>query len=150
MYGAESWQGALMESGVLHDPTTKIVLESELAKRSIALISTSIDLRVVDLSDGKTLRALGITESETQGTYLESQGISKAVFSAGWNVNGIRYASRLDPALSCLALFDFPPGQMFLQDLGNLLSSFNRNLMSSMLRAYGIRLVDDSSTSLVS
>jgi hypothetical protein len=67
-----------------------IVLESELAKRSIALISTSIDLRVVDLSDGKTLRALGITEGETQGTYLESQGISKAVFSAGWNVNGIR------------------------------------------------------------
>jgi RES domain len=147
MYAAESWQGALMES-VLHDPTTKIVLESELAKRSIALVSTSIDLRVVDLSNGKTLRALGITESETQGTYLKSQGISKAVYSAGWNVNGIRYASRLDPALSCLALFDFPPGQMFLQDLGNLLSSFNRNLMSSMLRAYGIRLVDDSSTLL--
>jgi hypothetical protein len=39
---------------------------------------------------------------------------------------------------------------MFLHDLGNLLSSFNQNLLSSMLRAYGIRLVDDSSTSLVS
>src|SRR5258708_17364609 len=113
-------------------------------------MSSLVELRVVDLSDGKTLRALGITASETQGTYLESQGISKAVLYAGWNVNGIRYASRLDPALSCLALFDFPPGQMFLHDLGNLLSSFNRNLLSSMLRAYGIRLVDDSSTSLVS
>jgi RES domain len=149
MYISESWQGAVMES-VLHDPTAKIVLESELAKRSMALISTSIDLRTVDLSDGKTLRALGLTESETQGTYLESQGISKAVYSAGWNANGIRYASRLDPALPCLALFDFPPGQMFLHDLGNLLSSFNRNLVSSMLRAYGIRLVDDLSTSLAS
>jgi hypothetical protein len=36
-----------MES-VLHDPTMKIVLESELAKRSIGLISTSINLRVVE------------------------------------------------------------------------------------------------------
>jgi RES domain len=58
MCAAESWQGALMES-VLHDPTTKIVLESELAKRSIALISTSIDLRVVDLSDGRRFAHLG-------------------------------------------------------------------------------------------
>jgi hypothetical protein len=145
LYAADTWQGALMES-VLHDPKTKIVLESELAKRSMALITASIDLRTVDLSDGKTLRALEITESETQGAYSESQGISKAVYSAGWSVNGIRYASRLDPNLSCLALFDFPPEQLFLHDLGGLLSNFNRNLVSSMLRAYEIRLVDDSST----
>jgi RES domain len=149
MYAAESWQGALMES-VLHDPTTKIVLESELAKRSIGLISTSINLRVVDVSDGKTLRALRVTESETKGAYAESQAISKGIYSAGWNVNGIRYASRLDPALPCLALFDFPAEQVFVQDLGNLLSSFNRNLVSSMLRDYGIRLIDDSSASLLS
>jgi hypothetical protein len=149
MYAAESWQGALMES-VLHDPTTKIVLESELAKRSIGLISTSINLRVVDVSDGKTLRALRVTESETKGAYAESQAISKGIYSAGWNVNGIRYASRLDPALLCLALFDFPAEQVFVQDLGNLLSSFNRNLVSSMLRDYGIRLIDDSSASLLS
>jgi hypothetical protein len=150
MYVAESWQGALMES-VLHDPTTKIVLESELAKRSIGLISTSINLRVVDVSDGKTLRALKVTESETKGgAYAESQAISKGIYSAGWNVNGIRYVSRLDPSLPCLALFDFPAEQVFVQDLGNLLSSFNRNLVSSMLRDYGIRLIDDSSASLLS
>jgi hypothetical protein len=51
-----------------------IVLESELAKRSIALISTSIDLRVVDLSDGKMLRALGITEGRDSGDLF---GISR-------------------------------------------------------------------------
>ena len=107
------------------------------------LISTSLDLRLIDLSVGKTLRTLQITETQTQGTYEESQAISKAVYSAGWNVHGIRYASRLDPVLGCLALFDFPSAQIPIIDLGPLLSGFNRNLVSSMLRAYGIRLIED-------
>ena len=149
MYAAESWQGAFMES-VLHDPKTKILLESELAKRSIAAISTSLDLRLIDLSAGETLRTLEITETETQGTYGESQAISKAVYSAGWKVHGIRYASRLDPALRCLALFDFPSAQILVRDLGPLLSSFNRNLVSSMLRVYGIKLIEDLPESLPS
>ena len=146
-YAAESWQGAFMES-VLHDPKAKTVLESDLAKRSIALITTSVDLRVVDLSDVKTLRGLEITESESQGAYSESQAISKAIYSAGWDVHAIRYASRLDPGQSCLALFDFPGGHLFFHDLGSLLSDFNRNLVSSVFRAYGIRLVADLPESL--
>ena len=142
MYAGESWQGALMES-VLHDPKTKVVLESELAKRSMALFTTATALRVIDLTDGVVLRALALTETETKGPYSVSQAISEGVYSAGWIVHGVRYASRLDPKLACLALFEFPEERIIVQGLGALLSDFNRSLVGSMLDTYRIRLIFD-------
>lgn len=92
MYAGESWQGAFMES-VLHDPKTKVVLESELAKRSMAIFTTATALRVIDLTDGAVLRALALSETETKGPYSVSQAIPEGVYSAGWIVHGVRYAS---------------------------------------------------------
>jgi RES domain len=140
LYLGESWRAAFMESA-LHDPTAKVVVEADLATRSMALMSSTVDLRVVDVADGITLRALGISATNTQGPYSESQAISKAIYSAGWNVRGIRYRSKLDNGLICLALFDFPATHLPLHDLGNLVSGFNRNLVAAMLRAYNIALI---------
>jgi len=65
MYAGETWQAAFMES-VLHDPSAKTVLHSQLQKRSMALLRTTAPLRLVDISDGVVLRALELTESETK------------------------------------------------------------------------------------
>jgi RES domain len=93
------------------------------------------------VTDGRVLRALGLTESDTKGEYSESQAISAAIHGAGWNVHGICYASRLEPKLKCVALFDFPSAEIFALDLGALSSDANRNLASSMLEEYSIRLI---------
>jgi hypothetical protein len=92
-----------MES-VLPEPTQRRVLESELQKRSMTLLTTSTALRLVDLSNGAVLRALGISETDTKSyPYLRSQEISKAIYlagQAGWDIHGIRFASRLESKLS--------------------------------------------------
>jgi RES domain len=132
-----------MES-VLHEPTQRRVLESELQKRSMALLTTSTALRLVDLSDGAVLRALGISETDTKSyPYLRSQGISKAIYLAGWDIHGIRYASRLEPKLACLALFDCPDGFVSSHDLDGLLSPGNQGLVHSILGQYQIHLIND-------
>jgi hypothetical protein len=143
LYAGESWQGAFMES-VLHDPTQRIVLQSELKKRSMAFIKTATPLRLVDLSEGVVLRALGLSEADTKGyPYTRSQEISKAIQMAGWNIHGIRYASRLEPKLACLALFDCPDGFVNALDLDELLAPGNQGLVRSMLNQYQIHLIND-------
>lgn len=143
MYAGETWQAAFMES-VLHEPSKKRVLESELEKRSISLVKTSTALRLVDLSDGTVLRGLELTESDTKAfPYAAPQGISKAIYTAGWNIHGIRYASRLEPRLTCLALFDFPEDLIYVHDLDLLLASGNQGLVSSILNQYQIHLIKD-------
>jgi len=143
MYAGETWQAAFMES-VLHDPRTKIVLESVLEKRSIALLKTTVPLRLVDLSDGTVLRALQLTESDTQAfPYETPQRISNAIHTAGWNVQGIRYARRLDPKLACLALYDCPEEMIVVHDLDPLLAPGNQGLLCFILDQYQIRLIKD-------
>jgi hypothetical protein len=143
MYAGETWLGAFMES-VLHEPSKKRVLESELEKRSVALIKTATPLRLVDLSEGKVLRALELTESDTKAhPYARPQEISKAINTAGWDIHGIRYASRLDPELDCIALFDYPQAIIFVHDLDFLLAPSNQGLVSSILDQYQIHLIQD-------
>jgi len=141
MYAGETWQAAFMES-VLHDPHRKIIIEADLEKRSMALLNTTIPLRLVDLSDGRVLRELGLTSSDTQTfPYTTTQEISKAINTAGWKVHGIRYASRLDPDLACLALFDFPENMVSVHDLDLLVAPANQGLVCSILDQYKIGLI---------
>jgi hypothetical protein len=143
MYAGETWQGAFMES-VLHDPVKKRVMESELEKSSMALLKTTAPLRLIDVSETKVLRALEISESDTKAAkYGMPQSISKAIHTAGWNVHGIRYASRLAPAYACLALFDCPVDMIAVHDLEPLLAPANDGLVRSILAQYEIQLVDD-------
>jgi RES domain len=141
LYAGESWEAAFLES-VLHDPVKKTVLESELEKRSMALLKTNIPLQLIDLSNGTVLRVLGLTESETQArAYKKPQGISEAIHAAGWNVHGIRYASRLDPDRLCMALFDCPTGVIAVNDLEPLLAPANDGLLRFTLKHYRISLI---------
>jgi hypothetical protein len=143
LYAGESWHGAFMES-VLHEPTQRMVLRSELQKRSMALIKTATPLRLVDLSEGAVLRALGLSEADTKGyPYARSQEISKAIQTAGWNIHGIRYASRLEPKFACLVLFDCPDGFVASHDLDELLAPGNQGLVRFMLNEYQIHLMND-------
>ena len=145
MYAGETWQAAFMES-VLHDPSTKTVLHSQLLKRSMALLRTTTPLRLVDISDGLVLRALELTESETKAIpYEKPQWISKAIYTAGWNVHGIRYTSRLDSKLGCLALFDCPDDMLAVHDLEPLVAPANQGMVRSILSQYQIRLINDLS-----
>jgi RES domain len=143
LYVGESWEAAFLES-VLHDPVKKTVLKSELEKRSMGLLKTNTPLQLIDLSDGTVLRDLGLTESETQArAYKKTQGISEAIHDAGWNVHGIRYASRLDPNRLCMALFDCPTGMIAVNDLEPLLAPSNDGLLRFTLKHYRIPLIED-------
>jgi hypothetical protein len=143
VYAGETWEAAFLET-VLHDPVKKTVLESELERRSMALLKPRVPLQLIDLSDGEVLRALELTESDTKAcSYETPQKISEAIHAAGWGIHGIRYASRLDPKCACLALFDCPVEMIAVNDLGPLLAAANGGLLRFTLKKYRIQMIDD-------
>ncbi len=90
----------------LRNPPVRLLAWSDLARRSMAVVSLSRDAMLVP-AFGNNLAKLGVTAAiAASGDHSRSQRFARAVWGHGSRPDGIAYRSRHDDHALCVALFD--------------------------------------------
>lgn len=103
-YAARSLEGAFAETCLRAVGATLIAL-AQLAIRSVTVLSTTTELRLVEVH-GPGLARLGATAAVSSGGYDVSQPWSRAVHDHPVRADGLVYRSNHDNGELCVALFD--------------------------------------------
>jgi len=104
LYAAIAPDAALIET-LLRNPQRLGIDYSEIAGRSLAVLSASRDLRLVD-ARGANLSRLGTTAALATGPYGPCAAWADALFDHPERPDGILYTSRHNPDEACIALFE--------------------------------------------
>jgi len=133
LYVAMDYDGALVET-LLRNPHRRIVDESDLAIRNMAVLKTDTPLRLVN-AYGAGLSTIGATGEISSGKYTASRRRSLALWEHPDRPDGIIYASRHNTSLLCVAIFSRPYSIISLDRTAPLLS--DRKRVGDLLAAHG-------------
>jgi len=139
-YVAESFAAAAVET-LLHSERSQRVFSSHVQARSLALCFTTRLVRLVDLTEARTLRALQIDDGFCKGPQENCRHLSRALFESKWEIDGIRYASRLAPKLTAVAIFDRSQDSLEAIEAGMLCDNRVGALLASWVKSMGVRIV---------
>lgn len=142
LYAAERWDGAFVET-VLHRPDQREIVRDDCVNLAVSHIRFKSELLLVDVTDQKTLRKLGVDEELTKGPYSRSQALARQIYECDERIGGILYKSKLAPPECCVALFDFPEDQITVVDLGGLFDASNHGVLATALHRFGVFLIED-------
>lgn len=132
-YVATDYDGAFVET-LLRNPFRRIVDESDLAIRNMAVLKNDTPLKLVN-AYGAGLSTIGATGALSTGKYTASRRWSLALWAHPDRPDGMIYTSRHNNSLLCVAIFDRPHSVISLDHTTPLLS--NRKRMSELLAAHG-------------
>ncbi len=104
LYAGTGREAALVET-LLREPSRPAVAISEVAARALSVLVADRPLRLVDLT-GPGLSRLGLDARLANGPSDTCGRRSDALEAHPDAPDGILYPSRLDPSLSCAALFE--------------------------------------------
>lgn len=104
LYMAFDLAGAFVET-VLRNPQRRLVAKADIESRSLSVLACSRALRLVELH-GPGLQRLGLDNAITTGPYAMPGLWADALYGHPDRPDGICYASRHDPDLRCMALFE--------------------------------------------
>ena len=141
LYLAESIEGAFVE-GLVYDVTLKggparVVSDELLRNKVLSVIAFPTALRLFDL----TGRGLALAERDLRllsCPHTESCPFAEQVFAHADAYDGIRYPSRHNPNLSCVALFERPREAPEVVLLGSWLSADLLSKTQSLMTRYQI------------
>lgn len=139
-YVGESFDAAAVET-LLHSERSQIVLASQIETRSLAFFFPSRSLRLVDLTEARTLRALQIDDGFCKGPSENCQQLSKALYDSSWDIDGIRYASRLAPKLCAVALYDRCQDAIEVFNAGMLTERKFTAILANWVKSMGVKIV---------
>jgi len=140
LYVARDAHGAFIET-FGHETGVRYVTETELAARSIAVISTRRALRLADLR-GEGLARMGADAQLTSGPdYGLPRRWARAIHDHPRKPDGILYRARHDPARFCAAIFDRTEAQVRAAPMGRLDARRNRGVLADILTKYRFGLV---------
>lgn len=138
LYVGEDPVAAFAETLLRWPATRRDVLWSDVEARRFALFRTTRDLTLAKLH-GSGVSAFGIKPSELTGEdYGECQAIS-AIVHGDPGCDGIRYRSRFENDLHCLAVFDRADDAIELVGEGRLI---DRNWTFDVLAEHRYNLLD--------
>jgi RES domain len=103
-YAARSLEGAFAET-CLRQAGARLVPRSHIAERSVSVLTTVAELRLVELH-GPGLARMGATAAVSTDTYDVSQPWSRAIHDHPVEVDGIVYRSNHDGGELCVAFFE--------------------------------------------
>jgi len=104
LYAGTSREAALVET-LLREPSRPAVALGEVAARVLSALLAARPLRLLDLT-GPGLSRLGLDARLASGTCAACGRWADALEARPEGPDGILYPSRLDPSLSCAALFE--------------------------------------------
>ncbi len=104
LYLGLTWEAAFAET-LLRTPARRLVAEADIAARALTMLSPTRGLTAV-AALGPGLSTLGTDAALSTGPYAPCGLWADALFDHPARPDGILYASRHDPSLTCLALFD--------------------------------------------
>jgi hypothetical protein len=113
-----------------------------LADRHLAEMEVIKDMRFIDLAASGGLSAIGADARLMSGSYTVAQQWSRALRNHPSKPDGIRYLSRHDPTRAAFAIYDCPRTTFKITDLGSLMDTSNRTLLSNLLDLYQVDLID--------
>jgi hypothetical protein len=141
LYAAEAAEGCFVET-LARDLRHNSITWSDLQRRLLTRIQARRPLRLVDLR-GPGLRQLGADGRLSTGDYGVAQRWSLALHEHPAQLDGILYGSRFDPRQDCLALFERASTAVMAGGSTDLVDAANAHLLSSLLDAYQMELIDD-------
>ena len=135
LYLACDPHGAFIET-FGHATGTRLVTETELRARRMALVSASRVLRLVDLR-GAGLARMGADAALTSGTdYALAHRWVLAIHGHRRRPDGVMYRARHDPGRISAAIFDRIASEFTAQSLGSLMDASHAQLLASILDTY--------------
>ena len=139
LYAAEAFEGAFIET-FGRNPGVNVVRESQLARRSLALIEADRPLRLVDVT-GPGLAQIGATNALTAGPHAVARRWSRALWSHPSRPDGLLYWARHDPACVCVAVFSRAARRVRAFPQGSLLDPVHLPRLGAVLRRYDFSLL---------
>jgi hypothetical protein len=133
LYVAIDYDGAFVET-LLRNPRRRIVDESDLAIRSMAVLRSGTPLKLVN-AYGAGLSKIGATGAISTGKYTASRRWSLALWEHPDLPDGMIYTARHNTSLLCVAIFQRPHSNILLDHTAPLLS--DRKRVSDLLAAHG-------------
>lgn len=106
LYIAPGPDAAMIET-LLRNPQRLTVSYNDVREKSLSILHTSRDLRLVKAM-GENLSRLGTTAAISTGPYDPCGAWSDALFDHPEGPDGILFSSRHNPAEACIALFEKP------------------------------------------
>ena len=138
LYAAEDAHGAFVET--FGDPLdVRLVSRVDLTKRCLARITSTRQLRLVDLT-AKGLRQIVADARITSGDRALGQRWALALWQHPSKPDGIAYRARHDPSKEAVALFDRAKTLVKSQPVGRLID--NLAALVEILNQYGFGIVD--------
>lgn len=140
LYLGRDAHGAFIET-FGHATGTRLVTETELRARELSVVSTSRELRLVDLR-GAGLARMGADAELTIGTdYDLAHRWVLAIYNHPRQPDGIVYRARHDPDRVSAAIFDRASPVLTVQSTGSMLDAKHAGLLADILDIYKFGLV---------
>jgi hypothetical protein len=120
-----------------------VLTTTELKNRCLAELKAARTLRLVDLTQSGTLFRLGADARLFSGDHTISQAWSKALYDHPFNIDGLLYPSRLDPARHALALFE---GRATLVELNRqtwFATGPLRHVLAEIVEHYALAVIEE-------
>lgn len=139
-YVGEGFDAAAVET-LLHSERSRRVLARQLETRNIAFVFPTKQLRLVDMTEARTLRSFQIDDGFCKGPSADCRELFRAIYNSGWDVDGIRYASRLAPRFQAVAIYERSKTSILAVDAGKLSDEKFKAILSQWVKSMGVRIV---------
>lgn len=139
LYAAFDFEGAFIET-LLRNPTDNVVSERDLASRLVTQLEVTARLDLIDL-DGANLRKNGLSLSTVYADYAITQAWAAAFHDHSSHADGLRYRSRFNPQLMCVAVFDRAASKIRARMATREPLTANPKLLAAILDKYDVALV---------
>lgn len=150
LYGAETKEGALMESifhDIPHAPGLKTFDKTKLDNKVYSVLAAKSDLTLADLSN-TSLRKYGIKRSELIDTekseYAKTQAFAERMHADNKDIQGLYWISRQDDRAEAIILFEdrIPDGDLIaIAPSVGLLEDSTYSEIINLARKIGVNIV---------
>ncbi len=120
----------------------RLVTRTELEKRHLSYLTTTMPLTLIDLVSSGGLTRIGADARLFSGSHAIAQRWSAALRDHPAKPAGLLYPARHDPARNACALFDLSESTFATEAAGSLMETRHTRLLGKILDHYDFGLID--------
>jgi RES domain len=120
----------------------RLVTGTELEKRHLSYLTTTVPLTLIDLVSSGGLDRVGADARLFSGSHAIAQRWSAALRDHPQKPAGLLYPARHDPPRSACAFFDLSESTFETETVGSLMETRHAGLLGKILDHYDFGLID--------